>query len=177
MAQKPGGASRAARRAPALHSKFFMGPWLVLAALLGTAACGDASSPPGPASGAATASNAHPPARPASAAELAVIAPAAPGGKLEDFDIREVRGVEHGVMEVHCEKGAARVILTIALAVEGGPAPPAEAGRYGVFYSLRGAAPEDGEQLANALAALLKKNAAVAVPEGMGPFVAKPVSL
>jgi hypothetical protein len=153
--------------------------WLAIAALLGMAACRDAPSGPASASASSAANNALPPEppRPASPAELAVIAPAAPGGKLLDFDIREVRGVQRGVMEVHCEKGAARVVLSIALAAPGGPAPPAEAGRYGVFYSLRGASPEDGERLAKALAELLGKNSAAKVPEGMGPFVPRPVSL
>jgi hypothetical protein len=150
------------------------------AASFAMSACRDAPPTPAAASASASGSNTAPPEAPpraASAAELAIIAPAAPDAKLEDFDIREVRGVARGTMEVHCEKGATRVVLSIALVVEGGPVPPASTDRYAVFYSLRGATPEDGERLAKALAALLKKNGAAAVPPGMGPFVPKPVSL
>lgn len=151
---------------------------LAIGAALALGACSDAPPSSGSASApSGSAASPEVPPRPASAAELAIVAPAAPGGKLEDYEIREVRGVNKGTLEVHCEKGGARVVLTIALAAEGGPAPPASTERYAVFYSLRGATPEDGDRLARALAALLKKNAAAAPPAGMGSFVPKPVSL
>ncbi len=115
--------------------------------------------------------------RPASAAELAIVAPAAPGAKLADWDIRAVHGVNRGTLEIVCEKGAARVVLSIALAAQGGPEPPVSTDRYAVFYSSRGATPEDGERLAGALAELLRANQATPLPPGLGPFVPRPRSL
>lgn len=155
--------------------------------LLGLAApgCGDpapgaASAPPASAarpSATATATSEQPP-RPASPAELAIVAPAGPGGKLADWDVRAIHGVHDGTMEVVCQKGAARVVLSIALAADGGPEPPVSTGRYAVFYSARGGAtPEDAERLARALAEILHGNEAAPPPAGLGPFVPRPRSL
>lgn len=44
------------------------------------------------------------------------------------------------------------------------------AGRTAIFYSLRGATAEQGSRLAVALAAILAKNGAAAIPPGMGPY-------
>jgi hypothetical protein len=123
-----------------------------------------------------TATSEQPP-RPASAAELAIVAPAAPGAKLADWDIRAIHGVARGTMDVVCEKDKARVVLTIALAADGGPEPPVSTDRYAVFYSARGATAEDGERLARALADRLRANQAAPPPAGMGPFVLRPRSL
>jgi hypothetical protein len=146
---------------------------------LGSAACRNEPhpAPAGPGSGAAAPASAEAPPRPASPAELAIVAPAVAGSPLGDFTIAEIQGTARGLIEVTCEKGRARVVLSIALAAEGGPAAPASAGRYAVFYSLRDAQPEDGERLAAALAKILEANRAVPPPPGLLPFVPRPVSL
>ena len=109
--------------------------------------------------------------RSASAAELAVLAPLVPGAALADFVVREIVGVGgEGSLRVVCERGPVGVALDVALAAEGGPAPPARSGRYAVFYALRGASPAEGEGLARALAAVLEHNAGVASPPGLRPY-------
>jgi len=157
-----------------------------LALALPVAACRDtpgssdshvASAAAAPSSAARTTATDDTPPRPASAAELAILAPAAPGGSLEGFDLRAVRVSGRGVVELLCEKASAHVTLYVAALVEGGPAPPASTDRYAVFYSLRGATPEDGERLSTALAKLLQENRAVPPPPGLGPFVPRPRSL
>ena len=109
--------------------------------------------------------------RSASAAELAVLAPLVPGAALADFVVREIVGVgDEGSLRVVCERGSVGVALDVALAAEGGPAPPARSGRYAIFYALRGASPAEGEGLARALAAVLEHNAGVASPPGLRPY-------
>ena len=108
---------------------------------------------------------------------MALLSPLAPGAKLGDFELVELHGVDGGVIEIACRKGSARIVLTVGLLASGGPSPPASTDRYAVFYSLRGAAPEDGERVAKALAAVLEANRAVPPPPGLGPFVPRPVSL
>jgi hypothetical protein len=117
------------------------------------------------------------PPRPPNPAELALIAPLDKGAKLADFEVAEVHGVDRGVLEIVCQKGAARIVLSVALLAEGGPSPPASTDRYAVFYSLRGAAPEDGERVAKALVTVLEAHRTVPPPPGLGPFVPRPVSL
>jgi hypothetical protein len=117
----------------------------------------------------ATASSAPP--RPAGSAELALVAPLAPGSDLLDFRVREIRAVDRGRLRVVCVKDKAVVRLDITLADPEGLLPPASAGRYAVFYSLRGAAPEDGERLALKLARILEPHAAAAPPQGMTTFI------
>ena len=113
------------------------------------------------------------PVRPAlaGAAELAVVAPLGPGAALADFAVTEILAVRDGALRVVCEREAVAVALDVALAAEGGPTPPAVAGRYAIFYALRGAAThEEGARLAAALAAVLRANEAAATPAGMGPY-------
>jgi hypothetical protein len=77
-------------------------------------------------------------------------------------------------------KERAIIRLYVALAADGGPTPPATAGQYSVFYSLKDAAPEDGERLAKELAAVVEKNSGAPPPPGITPFVprpAEPISL
>jgi hypothetical protein len=95
-----------------------------------------------------------------------------PGSKLGGFEVRSIHAVERGLMRIVCVKDKALVRLDIALADEadGAPPPPATAGRYAIFYSLRGATPEDAERLATHLARVLKNNAAVMAPPGLTPF-------
>jgi hypothetical protein len=111
---------------------------------------------------------------PPSSAERALVAPLAPGSDLAGFSVREIRGVEGGVMRVVCVKGKAEVRLDLALADEEGPTPPAVAGRYAVFYAVERATPEEGEKLAKALAKVVEKNAAAPPPAGMAPFTPRP---
>jgi hypothetical protein len=139
------------------------------------------ADPPGPdpAPSSSTPASAPPPhrgGRPASAAELGVLAPLAPGSVLGGFTIREIRAVEHGTLRVVCARGNEVVRLDVALADPEGALPPATAGRYAIFYSLRGAAPEDGDRLAQDFAAVIATNAAAPVPAGMTTFTpdAKP---
>jgi hypothetical protein len=110
-------------------------------------------------------------APPAGPAELALIAPLVPGGALLDFAVREIRAVDRGRLRVVCVKDKAVVRLDVALLDPEGVLPPASAGRYAVFYSLRGATPEDGERLAHKLARVIEPNAAKGPPPpGMTTF-------
>lgn len=161
-----------------------MKKWLVLLAFF-AAACGDSRRPtgegPSPTSRfpaeTTTAGGESAPPRPPTKEEIAVIAPLATGSKLGDFDVVEIHGVTDGGIEIVTRKGAARIVLTVALLAQGGPAPPASTDRYAVFYSLRGAEPTDGERVAKALAAVLEANRSTPPPPGMSAFVPRPVSL
>ena len=112
--------------------------------------------------------------KPATAAEMALIAPLTKGSSLGGWDVLRVEGVDQGTLRVVCVNGRSVVRLDVALAADGGPAPPATAGKYAVFYSLKDASPEDGERLAKELARVVEKNAAAPPPPGMTPFVPKP---
>jgi hypothetical protein len=117
------------------------------------------------------------PPRPPSPEEQALVTKLLPDNKLEDFAVREVHGADHSPLEIVCVKDAARVVLSIARSVEGGPAAPASAGPYAVFYSVRGTGSDEGERLAKALAKRLEANLSAPVPAGLGPFVVRPMSL
>lgn len=154
-------------------------------AFFATGGCGDSRRPTGegpsptnrfPAENTASAQP-NAPARPPTNQELAVIAPLTTGTKISDFDVVEIRGVTEGGLDLVVRKGAARIVLTVALLAQGGPPPPASTDRYAIFYSLRGAEPADGERVAKALAAVLEANKAAPPPPGMGAFVPRPVSL
>lgn len=109
--------------------------------------------------------------RPASAVELALVAPLGPGVALADFVVTEILPVsDAGALRVVCERGDVGVALDVALAAEGGPAPPAVTGRYAIYYTLRGATPAEGERLAVALAAVLRQHEAAAIPPGLGVY-------
>ncbi|MEZ4296077.1 MAG: hypothetical protein R3B70_13975 [Polyangiaceae bacterium] len=105
------------------------------------------------------------------------MAPLAQDKPLLDWTVREVRAIDHGTLDVVCEKGPTRVILSVALASETGPEPPVQTERFAVFYSVRGERTEEGEKLARALAAVLDANKAVPVPPGLTVFVPRPRSL
>lgn len=115
----------------------------------------------------------RPPPPPPSAEELALIAPLTKGAEIGDFVLRDVRGVEDGVMRLVCAKGDATVRLDVALASDEGPTPPATAGPYAIYYSIKGATPEDGDRLAKKLAAVLSKHDGAPPPKGMTRFVPK----
>jgi hypothetical protein len=125
-----------------------------------------------PSAPSAVASSAPKPSpRPAGPAELALVAPLMPGSSLLDFTVREIHAVDRGRLRVVCGKDKAVVRLDVALLdAEGAVVPPASAGRYAVFYSLRGGAPEDGDRLARALAHLIGAHASAPPPPGMTTF-------
>lgn len=131
------------------------------------------AAPAAPKIAAAPSTSNHKPPPEAGAVELALISPLARGGDLGGFTIRDVRGVQDGVMRVVCAKGGATVLLDVALAAEGGPEPPALAGKYAVYYSIRGAEPEDGVKLAQALARVIETHQQAPPPAGMTRFVPK----
>ncbi len=109
---------------------------------------------------------------PAGDAELALLAPLREGGALGDFAVTEIDAVgADGLLHLVCTKASAKVKLDVALKAEGGPAPPALAGRYAVFYATEGASSAEGDALARALAAILEANAASPAPPKMAPFV------
>ena len=108
----------------------------------------------------------------ASAEELAILAPLKEGSTLGGFEVAEIDPVGgDGVLRIVCAKQGARVRLDVSLAVDGGPPPPAVAGRYAIFYALEKAVPADGERLALALAAILQTNATAPTPQGLGQFI------
>jgi hypothetical protein len=132
----------------------------------------ETTEPPPPAPTEATTPAKLAPAAPAGPAELALVAPLVVGGSLGDFQVREIQAVRKGVLNVICAKDRSVVRLSIALASEKGPEPPAEAGKYAVFYSLRrGSDPSEAERLAKALAEIVAKHSDVPVPQGMTEFV------
>jgi hypothetical protein len=142
------------------------------------AACGRA--PEGGSDAVATARPAPSPPKPATPAEAALLSPLAKGSALGGWEVQRVEGIDRGALKIVCVKGRAGIHLYVALASDDGPAPPATAGRYAIFYSLKDAAPEDGERLAKEVAAVVEKNTEVPPPEGMTPFVprpAEPISL
>lgn len=107
----------------------------------------------------------------AGAAELALVAPLVPGSALADFEVAAIQAVSaEGTLRVLCERGEASVALDVGLVADGGPIPPAVAGRYAIFYAIRGATSQEGERLAAALAAILEQNAAAPIPPGMAPY-------
>jgi hypothetical protein len=124
----------------------------------------------------AASSTAEAPLPPAGSAELALVAPLTAGSTIGGFTVRAVHGVQDGVFRVVCAKDKAVVRLDVALLddSEGAPSPPATAGRYAIYYSLRGATPEEGEQLATKLARAISGNASALVPPGLAPFKPKP---
>ena len=110
------------------------------------------------------------PPRSAGPAELALVAPLVPGSSLAGFGVREIQGVERGWMRVVCVKDRATVTLYVALTDPEGVVPPATAGRFAVYYGLRGAAPDEGERLAKQLAGLIHGNPDAPPPPGMTTF-------
>ncbi|MDI1445230.1 hypothetical protein [Polyangium sp. 6x1] len=155
-----------------------LGSLVLPALLLALPACSrDRDAPAGPSPPPVVSSRPAPPPRPAGPAELALVAPLAPGDTLDGFTVREILAVQDGVLTLVCAKDRALVRLSVALAADGGPAPPAVAGKYAVFYSARGSDPAVGERLAKALAAILEKHPDVPVPPGMTSFVPTPIPI
>ncbi len=129
--------------------------------------------PPAPAVSASATQAPEAPPPPPSAEELALIAPLGVGSDLAGFKVERVIGVRGGVLRLVCVKDKATVRLDVALADEEGAVPPATAGKYAVFYSLGAALPEEGDRLAQGLAAVLKAHADMTPPAGMTKFTPK----
>lgn len=129
---------------------------------------------PTPRPASSSSSSGPPPAPLAPPDEAKILAPLAIGGALGDFTILEIRPIDgDGLMKIVCEKDRGFVSLVVALRAEDGPAPPAEAPPYAVFYGTRNATSSEGERLAIALADILRKNGAKP-PRKMRPFTPKP---
>lgn len=111
-------------------------------------------------------------AREAGPAELALVAPLAKGGKLLEYDIKAIYGVDPGgALWVVLAKEQAQVHLTVAMASDAGAlAPVVVNGQYAIFYSAPQALQADAARLMGALSETIKANAAVAMPPGLGPF-------
>jgi hypothetical protein len=120
---------------------------------------------------------------------MALVAPLAKGSSLGGWEVIRIEGTDdRGALRVVCVKERSAVRLYIALAAQNNdnnnnnnnntdaknPEPPATAGQYAIFYSLKDAAPEDGERLAIALAAIVEKNKDAPPPSSMTPFVPRP---
>lgn len=101
------------------------------------------------------------------------MAPLAKGSELGGYQVRAIHGVQDGFMRVVLVKDGATVRLDVALASDDGPTPPATAGKYAVFYSLKGAVPEDGVALAQKLAKIIEGRKDAPAPKGMTKFVPK----
>jgi hypothetical protein len=112
-----------------------------------------------------------PPVLPAGPEELALLAPLVVGSSLADYEVAEIHAVRKGVIELVCRKDRANVRLSIALAADKGPEPPARADTYAIYYSLRNADPAEAERLAKALAEIVGKHLDVPVPKGLTEFV------
>jgi len=114
---------------------------------------------------------------PAGPAELALVAPVVSGRRLVDgWTVRDIRGVEGGTFRLDLaeDAGHGRVLLHVALASDEGPPPPAEAGRYAIFYSAREVSSDVAERLAQSLAKVIEKNRAAPEPPGMTAFRPRP---
>jgi hypothetical protein len=144
---------------------------------IASASAPDRAAPQAPEVSSAASTTPEAPLPPAGSAELALVAPLRDGSTFGGFTVRAVHGVHGGVFRIVCAKDKALVRLDIALLdeSEGAASPPATAGRYAIYYSVRGGAtPEDGEQLATRLARVLRANASAAVPPGLTPFKPNP---
>jgi hypothetical protein len=107
------------------------------------------------------------------AATLAFLSPLKRGDNLDGWTVRRIGGVEHGAVHVLFARGDDLIELSVALSSDAGPVPPARAGRYAIFYSIRHSTTLEGDtgtSLAGALAQILSKNESVAPPPGLTPF-------
>jgi hypothetical protein len=116
-----------------------------------------------------------PPRSNGSRSDLALLSPLHEGSRLGSFEVAEIRPIgDDGVLQLVLHKGRAEVRLSVALASDGGPSPPASAGRYSVFYAVdhadNAAKSAEGEELASALATILRANEGVPAPPRLAPF-------
>ncbi len=109
---------------------------------------------------------------PAGPVELAIVAPIVVGSTSKGWKVEAISAVHEGAIVVSFveEKGQGAVDLFVTESAEDEVAPPATAGRYAVFYSVRLALPEDGDRLAKVLARAIEKNQAAPTPPGLKPY-------
>ncbi len=131
----------------------------------------------GPSGSSKPASSAAPTNQPAGPEELALVAPLVVGGSLDGFEVTEIQAIHKGVLNVAVRKERVTVRLWIAVDSEKAPKPPAVAGKYAVFYSVRSGDPAEAERLAKALAQIVEKHADIPPPKGMTEFVPAGISL
>ncbi len=114
-------------------------------------------------------------APPAGPVELAILAPIVVGSTSKGWKIEAISAVHEGAITVRFveEKGRGVVDLFVSASSDDGAPPPATAGRYAIFYSVRRALPEHGDRLAGVLARAIEKNAAAPVPPGLAPYNAR----
>jgi hypothetical protein len=125
----------------------------------------------------AIASAAAAPPPPAGPVELGILAPIVVGSTSKGWKVEAISAVYEGAIVVSFveEEGKGAVdLLVAASAEEDEVAPPATAGRYAVFYSVRLTLPEDGDRLARMLGRILEKNQDAPVPPGLRPFQPRP---
>ena len=124
----------------------------------------------------AVASAAVAPPPPAGPVELGILAPIVVGSTSKGWKVEAISAVHEGAIVVSFveEKGKGAVDLLVVASAEDEVAPPATAGRYAVFYSVRLALPEDGDRLARVLARAIEKNQDAPVPPGLRPFQPQP---
>lgn len=165
----PAGSNAKGRRALAC-----VGGTLALIAVLTLAAIfglGPALKP-APIGARAIASAEAAPPPPAGPVELSILAPIVVGSTSKGWKVEAISAVHEGAIVVSFveEKGKGAVDLLVVMSAEDEVAPPATAGRYAVFYSVRLALPEDGDRLARVLARAIEKNQDAPVPPGLRPF-------
>jgi hypothetical protein len=126
--------------------------------------------------GARAIASAPAPPPPAGPVELAIVAPIVVGSTSKGWRVEAISAVHEGAIVVSFveEKGRGAVDLLVAASAEDEVAPPATAGRYAVFYSVRLALPEDGDRLARVLARAIEKNQAAPTPPGLKPYAPQP---
>ncbi len=98
------------------------------------------------------------------------------GSTSKGWKVEAISAVHEGAIVVSFveEKGQGAVDLFVTESAEDEVAPPATAGRYAVFYSVRLALPEDGDRLARVLARAIEKNQAAPTPPGLRPYAPQP---
>lgn len=99
-------------------------------------------------------------------AELAVVAPLKEGGKVADYTVNAVYGIEQGSIWVICTKD--KSVITYEVALGGGTGlPPFSAGPYAVYQTGRDVPQGDFERVAAAFFDIIKANQNVPVPDGL----------
>ncbi len=113
--------------------------------------------------------------REAGPAELALVAPLVKGGKLLDYTIVAIYGVESGAITVVLAKDKALVYLTVAMASDAGPLALAVVGPYAIFKSMMNVPEGDIDRLWNAFSEIIKANAGVPAPPGLSTYTPGPM--
>jgi hypothetical protein len=109
------------------------------------------------------------PEDPPSEAELTLLAPLHEGSELAGYAVEHIGPVHDGAIRIECKRGETAVKLDVFLASPDAPPPPAQSGRYAVYYTAP-AATQDGARVSAALASVLDANASAPGPTGLLPF-------